>query len=129
MYLYSQYFVIRCFHKQYGVVKIMKVYFLGAYSAEGHRGMMESSFSARKQAVSVMLEKVGGKIVSMSYLQGDFDVIAELELDSYETASGVRATMILSGGWDELLMLPEMDVDKAITAARKSGGYPMPGQE
>ena len=56
-------------------------------------------------------------------------MIVELELDSYETASGVRATMILSGRWDELLMLPEMDVDKAINAARKSGGYPMPGQE
>jgi len=56
-------------------------------------------------------------------------VIAELELYCYETASGLRATMIFSGGWDELLMLPEMDVDKAITAAQKSGGYPMPGQE
>ena len=108
---------------------IMKVYFLGAYSEDGHRGMMASSFTARKKAVSVMLGKVGGKIISMSYLQGDFDVIAELELDGYETASGLKTTMMLSGGWDELLMLPEMDVDKAIEAAKKSGGYQMPGQE
>ena len=107
----------------------MKVYFLGAYSEDGHRGMMDSTFKARKEAVTAMLFKVGGKIVSMSYLQGDFDVIAELELDSYETASGLRSTMMLSGAWDELLMLPEMDVDKAIVAARKSGGYPMPGEE
>jgi uncharacterized protein with GYD domain len=108
---------------------IMKVYFLGAYSEDGYRGMMASSFTAREKAVSVMLAKVGGKIVSMSYLQGDFDVIAELELDSYETASGLKTTMMLSGGWDELLMLPEMDVDKAIEAAKKSGGYQIPGQE
>lgn len=56
----------------------MKVYFLGAYSEDGHRGMMDSTFKARKEAVTAMLFKVGGKIVSMSYLQGDFDVIAEL---------------------------------------------------
>ena len=48
----------------------MKVYFLGAYSEDGHRGMMASSFTARKKRVSVMLGKVGCKIISMSYLQG-----------------------------------------------------------
>ena len=65
----------------------------------------------------------------MTYLQGPFDVIADVEVDNYETASGLHATMMLSGGWDELLILPEMDVDKAISAAKTAGGYPMPGQE
>ena len=27
--------------------------------------------------------------------------------------------MILLGGWDELLMLPELDIDEAIKAAKK----------
>ena len=49
----------------------MEVYFLGTYSEDAHRGMMVSSFTARKKALSVMLEKVYNKIVSMSYLQGD----------------------------------------------------------
>ena len=65
----------------------------------------------------------------MTYLQGPFDVIADVDVDNYETASGLHATMMLSGGWDELLILPEMDVDKAISAAKTAGGYPMPGQE
>ena len=31
--------------------------------------------------------------------------------------------MMLLGGWDELLMLPELDIDEAIKAAKKTGGY------
>ena len=38
-------------------------------------------------------------------------------------------SMMLSGGWDELLLLPEMDIDKALNAARTAGDYPMPGEE
>ena len=34
---------------------------LGAYSKDGHLGMMASSFTARKKAVSIMLGKVGVK--------------------------------------------------------------------
>ena len=107
----------------------MKIYFLGAYSDIGLQGMMQSSFEARKGAVEAMLENVGGRLTSMSYLQGPYDVIAELEVDSYETASGLRATMMLSGGWEEMLILPAMDINKALETAKKAGGYAMPGSE
>ena len=107
----------------------MKVFFLGAYSAAGMQGMMSSTYATRVAAVKKMVEKVGGKLGAVTYLQGPFDVIADVEVDDYETASGLHANMMLSGGWDELLILPEMDVDKAIKAARTAGEYPMPGQE
>ena len=107
----------------------MKVFFLGAYSAAGIQGMMSSTYDTRVSAVKKMVEKVGGKLGAVTYLQGPFDVIADIEVDDYETASGLHANMMLSGGWDELLLLPEMDVDKAIKAARAAGDYPLPGQE
>ena len=107
----------------------MKVFMLGSYSKAGREGLMQSSYSARVKAVNTMVEKIGAKLGSVTYLQGPFDVIADVEIDSYETAAGVRDVMLLSGAWDELLMLPEMDVDKAISAARTVGGYTMPGQE
>ena len=107
----------------------MKVFFLGAYSAAGMQGMMSSNYATRVAAVKKMVEKVGGKLGAVTYLQGPFDVIADVEVDDYETASGLHANMMLSGGWDELLILPEMDVDKAIKVARTAGEYPMPGQE
>ena len=107
----------------------MKVFFLGAYSAAGMQGMMSSTYATRVAAVKKMVEKVGGKLGAVTYLQGPFDVIADVEVDDYETASGLHANMMLSGSWDELLILPEMDVDKASKAARTAGDYPMPGQE
>ena len=107
----------------------MKVYFLGAYSDQGREGMMTSSYDARVKAVSAMVEKAGAKLGSVDYLQGPFDVIADAEVDCYETASGLHAVMMASGGWDELLFLPTMDIDKALGVARKVGGYPMPGSE
>ena len=107
----------------------MKVFFLGAYSAAGMQGMMSSNYDTRVSAVKQMVEKVGGKLGNVTYLQGPFDVIADVELDDYETASGLHANMMLSGSWDELLILPEMDVDKASKAARTAGDYPMPGLE
>jgi uncharacterized protein with GYD domain len=107
----------------------MKVFFLGAYSDKGREGMMASSYDARVKAVSSMVERAGAKLGSVDYLQGPFDVIADAEVDSYETASGLQAVMMASGGWDELLLLPTMDVDKALDVARTVGGYPMPGSE
>ena len=107
----------------------MKVFFLGAYSDQGMSGLMESSYDARVKAVSEMCEKAGAKLGSVTYLQGDYDVIADVEVDCIEIASGLRAIMQLSGGWDELLVMPEFDIDKAIAVAKAAGGYPMPGQE
>ena len=107
----------------------MKVFFLGAYSAAGMQGMMNSTYAARVSAVKKMVEKVGGKLGTVTYLEGPFVVFEDVEVDDYDTASGLDANMMLSGGWDELLILPEMNVDKAISAAKTAGGYPMPGQE
>jgi len=107
----------------------MKVYFLGAYSEKGLAGMMSSSYDARVKAISAMLERAGAKLGSVDYLQGPYDVIADAEVDCYETASGIAAVMMQSGGWDDLMVLPTMDVDKALNAARAVGDYPMPGSE
>ena len=107
----------------------MKVFFLGAYSAAGMQGMMNSTYTARVSAVKENGWEGRWKLGTVTYLQGPFDVIADVDVDNYETASGLHATMMLSGGWDELLILPEMNVDKAISAAKTAGGYPMPGQE
>ena len=79
---------------------------------------MSSTYTTRVAAVKKMVEKVGGKLGDVTYLQAPFDVIADVEVDDYETASDLHSDMMLSGGWDEILILPEMDIDRAITAAR-----------
>ena len=85
----------------------MKVFFLGAYSAAGMQGMMSSTYATRMVAVKKMVQRVGGKLGDVTYLQGPFDVVADVEIDDYETASGLHSNMMLSRGWDELLILPK----------------------
>ena len=50
------------------------------------QGMMNSNYATRVSAVNKMVEKVGGKLGIVTYLQGPFDVIADVEVDAYETA-------------------------------------------
>jgi len=106
----------------------VKVFFLGSYSADGVAGLMNSSYAARKAAVSALLTKVGGKLKSLHYLFGEFDVLAELEVPSVETASGLRIALEQSGAWAEVVVLPEFDIDKAIKA-HAAGTYKAPGEE
>ena len=107
----------------------MKVFFLGTFSEKGLSGLMQSSYAARVKSVGEMCEKVGATLCSLTFLQGKYDAIADVEVDCFETAAGLRDIIKLSGAWDELLVMAEFDVDKAISAAKRAGGYIMPGQE
>ena len=68
----------------------MKVFFLGAYSAAGMQGMMSSTYATRVAAVKKMVEKVGGKLGAVTYLQGPFDVIADVEVCLLYTSPSPR---------------------------------------
>ena len=57
---------------------IYEGFFLGAYSAAGLQGMMSSTYATRMVAVIKMVERVGGKLGDVTYLQGPFDVIADV---------------------------------------------------
>jgi len=50
-------------------------------------------------------------------------------VDCVETAAGIREVMLLSGAWNEILVMPEFDLDKAVAAAKAVGTYAMPGKE
>ena len=41
----------------------------------------------------------------------------------------MRDVMLMSGAWDELVLMPEFDLDKAVAAAKAVDTYPMPGKE
>jgi hypothetical protein len=50
-------------------------------------------------------------------------------VDCVETAAGIRSIFLLSGSWDDVLLMPSFDIDKAIQAARTAGAYAAPGKE
>ena len=59
---------------------------------------------------------------------GKYDVIAEVEVDAYEIAAGIRDAMTMTNSWDELIFLAELDVDKVISMRNKVT-YPTPGTD
>ena len=61
----------------------MKVFFLGTFSEKGMSGLMQSSYVARVEAVGDMCEKVGAKLGSLTFLQGKYDAIADVEVDCF----------------------------------------------
>lgn len=106
----------------------MKVFFLAAFNDDGLAGLLKSSYAARRQAMENMAQGAGGKLNNLTFLQGHFDVLVEMELDSVETASAIAATVRRSGVIDDLIVMPEFNIDKSISAAAKLG-YAPPGQE
>ena len=107
----------------------MCVFSLGTLSQQGKAGLVQRNHADRVKAVGDMCEKVDAKLGPLKFLQGKYDVIADVEVDCFGSAAGLRAVIKLSGAWDELLVMAEFDVDKAISAAKRAGDYLMPGQK
>ena len=89
---------------------------------------MKSGHQKRVDAVSNMLASIGASMSSAHRLMGKYDVIAEVEIDAYETAAGIRDAMMMTDSWDDLIFLAELDVDKVISTLNKVT-YPKPGSE
>ena len=50
------------------------------------------------------------------YLQGNWDMAAIMEMPDIETASGLMKSVVGSGVWEDMMMFPEFNLDKGLTA-------------
>lgn len=108
----------------------MRVLYIGMYSQDGQKGLESSSFEKRKEAATAIARAAGGELLDLMYLQGEYDVAALTELPSIEAASGLLKALLDTGAWEDMMMLPEFDLDKglkAINAVKSS--YKTPGEE
>ena len=64
-----------------------------SYSADGLKGLMKDKASGRKVAVDKLFASVGGKVESVYYCFGDYDVvlIADLADDAAMAAASINA--------------------------------------
>jgi uncharacterized protein with GYD domain len=88
----------------------------GSYSVEGHKGLLKSGGTARRDVVSKAMESVGGRVDSFYFTFGsdDFVVIAEGP-DNVSAAAlslAVSATGAVQNLRTTVLLTPE-DVDRA----------------
>ena len=108
----------------------MRVLYIGMYSEEGLEGLEKSNFANRKEAAASIAKAAGGELLDLMYLQGDYDMAALMELPSLEAASGLLKAVIDSGAWEDMVMLPEFDLDKGLAAIKAvKSSYKTPGKE
>mgnify|MGYP001230161044 FL=1 len=108
----------------------MRVLYIGMYSEDGRKGLESSSLEKRKDAAASIAKAAGGELLDLMYLQGNYDMATLMELPSIEAASGLLKAVNDSGAWEEMMMLPEFDLDeglKTINAVKSS--YKTPGKE
>ena len=105
----------------------MAKYLLQAsYSPEGLKGLMKDKASGRKAAVEKLFASVGGKVESMHYSFGDYDVV--LIVDAPDNVSIAAAGLTASAtGLVRTKTTPLLTVEEADKALQKTVDYPSPG--
>lgn len=99
----------------------------GAYSIEGHKGLLKSGGSVRREAVSKAMESVGGRIEAFYFTFGADDFVIVAEAPDNVSAAAVSLSVSATGAVHSritVLLTPE-EVDRAT---KMSVAYRPPGQ-
>jgi uncharacterized protein with GYD domain len=97
-----------------------------SYSPEGAKGLIKDGGTARRAAVSKMVEGLGGRVESFDYALGEDDAYVITELPDSSTAAAISIAINATGAVAlktvELLTPEEVDA-----ATKKSVDYRAPG--
>ena len=96
----------------------MRAIFLGCYAPNAVKGLIAGS--DREAAIKTLLDTVGGKLESLMFTRGEYDVIAIVELPDRSTAVGVTMAVQASGAFTKLTVLDELDMKPVLAAAQKA---------
>lgn len=96
------------------------------YSAEGTRGLLRDGGRNRRQAVSSMVEGLGGEVEAFYYAMGEEDLYIILSLPSNADMTAVSMAVGSSGGarFNTIHLLTPEEVDEA---SAKAVNYRPPG--
>jgi uncharacterized protein with GYD domain len=108
--------------------KIMPKFLLQAsYTAEGVKGLQKDTASGRRTAAKKAAEGLGGKLESIYYAFGEWDVVAIAEFPDNATASAMLLTMAASG-MIRTKTTPLLTVEEIDAALKKTVTYRPPGK-
>ena len=97
-----------------------------SYSPEGAKGLIKDGGTARRAAVTKMVEGLGGRVESFDYALGEDDAYVIVELPDSTTAVAISMTINATGavGLKTVELLTPEEID---AAAKKSVDYRAPG--
>lgn len=94
---------------------MIKYLIKASYNAEGVKGLLKVGGTSRKQAISKMVNDLGGKLEVFYYAFGDYDVYAICSLPDPATAAAMGLSINGSGlvSVSTTILLDPEDIDKA----------------
>jgi len=107
---------------------LMSKYLVQAsYTADGVKGLTKDTASGRKTAVAHAIESLGGKLETLYFSFGEYDILAVVDLPDNAAAArfALRATSTGQVGVRTTPLLTPEEVDKALL---KTVDYRAPGQ-
>jgi uncharacterized protein with GYD domain len=114
--------------KSYKLIKeilMAKYYVMGNYTPQAFQGFIKNPTQDRSAAVKALTESAGGKLESFAITRGQYDFCAVTSGDMpFENFAGVKLAVEASGTVENMVILEEMDMNKAAEQAAKSmAGY------
>ena len=102
-----------------------KYIIMGNYTPKAFQGFIKDPNQDRSTAVKALTESVGGKLESFAITRGQYDFYAVTSGDMpFEHLAGVKLAVEASGTVENMIILEEMDMNKAAEQAAKSmSGY------
>ena len=98
-----------------------------SYTAEGLKGLHKDKASGRKAAVSKAVETLGGKLESLYYAFGEYDVFATIDMPDNVSATALSMAVSASG-LVRTTTIPLMTVEETDKALAKDITYRAPGK-
>ncbi|TGQ49864.1 GYD domain-containing protein [Mesorhizobium sp. M1C.F.Ca.ET.193.01.1.1] len=102
----------------------MKVTILANYEPHAAKGLMQGS--NREAAVQALFESVGGRMNSLTFTRGLYDVVVNGEVPDQVAGMGMTLAVRASGSVRDLVVLEELDMKAVIAAANKAAGVYKP---
>ena len=108
----------------------MKFIVLGKYTKQGTDGWLDNPDEDRRTMLAGLSQKIGGKLLDLSYTRGIYDVVAIVEAPSANIMTSLKLAMMKTGAIAELTILEDVDLNAiAKEGAKMIGLYKAPGNQ
>ena len=106
----------------------MKFIVLGKYTKQGTDGWLDNPDEDRRTMLAGLSQKIGGKLLDLSYTRGIYDVVAIVEASSANIMTSLKLAMMKTGAIAELTILEDVDLNAIAKEGTKMIGlYKAPG--
>ena len=106
----------------------MKFIVLAKYTKQGTDGWLDNPDEDRRAMISGLSEKIGGRLLDLSYTRGIYDVVAIVEAPNADIMTSLKLAMIKTGAIAELTILEDINLNIiAKKGSQMIGLYKAPG--